>query len=146
LIVSRSESGNTLFVEPFEVRDACNRRLELIAKIDEIINQLTIKFSRQLSQFSDLALQCLKTIEQIDFYLAKTAFAEKYQLEMPLLRDSPGFKFSNLAHPLISKAVKNDVECLSRTQGIVISGPNTGGKTVFLKSITLAYLLFYHGH
>lgn len=146
LIVSRSESGNTLFVEPFEVRDACNRRLELIAKIDEIINQLTIKFSRQLAQYSTLCHEVLKTVEKIDFYMAKISFAEKYQLEMPLVREKPGFKFSNLAHPLISKAVKNDVECFESVQGIVISGPNTGGKTVFLKSITLAYLLFYHGH
>lgn len=146
LIVSRSESGNTLFVEPFEVRDACNRRLELIAKIDEIINQLTIKFSRQLAKFSELTLQCLRVGERIDFYLAKTAFAERFHLEMPALRQDPGFRFSNLGHPLIAKVVKNSVECVDSTQGIVISGPNTGGKTVFLKSITLAYLLFYHGH
>lgn len=146
LIVSRSESGSTLFVEPYEIRDTCNRRLELIAKIDEIINQLTIKFSKQLAQFSNTSFEVLKLIEKIDFYLAKIDFSQRYQLQKPIVKDNQGFKFSNLAHPLISKAVKNDVECLEGNQGIVISGPNTGGKTVFLKSITLAYLLFYHGH
>ncbi len=145
LIVSRSESGQTLFVEPFEVRDACNRRLELIAKIDELINQLAIKFSRQLNEFSPLIRDSLILIKRIDFYLAKTDFSQRYSLECPSIRSNPGFKFTQLFHPLIKNPVKNNVDCQSRDHGIVISGPNTGGKTVFLKSVTLAYLLFYHG-
>ena len=145
LIVSRSESGSTLFVEPYEVRDACNRRLELIAKIDEIINQLEMKFSRSLGEFSPLMTEANFLIKRIDFYLAKTDFATRYHLECPSIRSTPGFKFSQLFHPLIKGAVKNSADCYHNHHGIVISGPNTGGKTVFLKSITLAYLLFYHG-
>lgn len=146
LIVSRSESGQTLFVEPFQVRDACNRRLELIAKIDEIINQLAMKFSYTLNEYSEMLLTIFNKIEKIDFYLSKTAFAAKYHLECPSIRQQPGFKFSQLFHPLLKNAVKNQADCHSSSHGIVISGPNTGGKTVFLKSITLSYLLFYHGH
>ncbi len=146
LIVSRSESGSTLFVEPFIVRDSCNRRMELIAKIDEIINQLAMKFSQSFSQFSPILDMVLKELFLIDYYLAKSGFAYRYQLEKPSLRANGGFKFSSLFHPLLKNPVKNDVECLENHHGIVISGPNTGGKTVFLKSIALAYLLFYHGH
>jgi DNA mismatch repair protein MutS2 len=145
LIVSRSESGQTLFVEPYEVRDACNRRLELIAKVDEIINQLAMKFSRQLGEFSPLLKEMLFQIKRIDFYLAKVDFSQKYHLECPRLRSSPGFRFTQLFHPLIKNPVKNNADCHQGNHGIVISGPNTGGKTVFLKSVTLAYLLFYHG-
>lgn len=145
LIVSRSESGQTLFVEPFEVRDACNRRLELIAKIDEIINQLAMKFSRLLGEHGVLINESLYHIRRIDFYLAKTDFATRYHLECPSIRSNPGFKFTGLFHPLIKNAVKNSADCHQSNHGIVISGPNTGGKTVFLKSVTLAYLLFYHG-
>lgn len=145
LIVSRSESGQTLFVEPFEIREACNRRLELIAKIDELINQLAMKFSRQLNEFSPLIIESLEQIKKIDFYLTKTDFAHRYNLECPIIRSNPGFKFTQLFHPLIKNAVKNNADCHSTDHGIVISGPNTGGKTVFLKSITLSYLLLYHG-
>jgi DNA mismatch repair protein MutS2 len=145
LIVSRSDSGQTLFVEPFEVRDFCNRRLELIAKIDEIINQLTIKFSRQLGEFSPFLKEALWLLKRIDFYLAKTEFATRYHLQVPSIRSTPGFKFGQLFHPLLKNPVKNNADCNQQHHGIVISGPNTGGKTVFLKSVTLAYLLFNHG-
>ena len=145
LIVSRSESGQTLFVEPYEVREACNRRMELIAKIDELINQLALKFSRQLGSFSIEIKEIFSNIKKIDFYLAKTAFCLKYNLQCPSIKSEPGFKFSQLFHPLLKNPIKNNADCSSRQHGIVISGPNTGGKTVFLKSLTLSYLLFYHG-
>ncbi len=145
LIVSRSDSGQTLFVEPFEIRDHCNKRLELIAKIDEIINQLTIKFSFALYEFSSFLHLLHEQVLKIDFYLAKSAFANHYQLECPSIKAEPGFKFTQLFHPLLKNAIKNSADCTSKDYGIVISGPNTGGKTVFLKSITLSYLLFYHG-
>ena len=146
LIVSRSESGSTLFVEPFIVRDACNKRMELIAKIDEIINQLALKFSQGFASFSELLNLLHEQMLRIDFYLAKSAFATHHHLERPTLRERPGFRFSSLFHPLIKNAVKNDVECRDSDSGIVISGPNTGGKTVFLKSVALSYLMFFHGH
>lgn len=145
LIVSRSESGQTLFVEPFQVRESCNRRMEMIAKIDEIINQLAMKFSYTLFDFSELLDSVSYFFLRIDFYQAKSAFANQYALECPKIRQSPGFKFTQLFHPLIKNAVKNNADCGPNEHGIVISGPNTGGKTVFLKSLTLSYLLFYHG-
>lgn len=145
IIVSRSESGQTLFVEPFEIRDACNRRLELIAKIDEIINQLAMKFSYALAEFHPLIKETHELFITMDFYLAKSLFAERYKLESPTIKSTPGFKFTGLFHPLLKNAIKNTADLNSKQHGIVISGPNTGGKTVFLKSITLSYLLFYHG-
>ena len=145
LIISRSESGQTLFVEPFQVREYCNKRLEIIAKIDEIINQLAMKFSFLLYDFSDLLRALLSNFLKIDHYLAKSSFANDYRLEVPQIRSTPGFKFTQLFHPLLKNPVKNNADCEKKDHGIVISGPNTGGKTVFLKSLALSYLLFYHG-
>jgi len=145
LIVSRSESGQTLYVEPFEIRENCNKRLELIAKIDEIIHQIEAKFSNLLSSKVDSILSLYELVISLDLYLSKTNFHLSYNLNPPTVLNEPGFKFSNLFHPLIKNPVKNDVECSSNHHGIVISGPNTGGKTVFLKSIALSYLLFHNG-
>ncbi len=145
LIVSRSDSGQTLFVEPFEVREACSRRMELIAKIDEIINHLALRFSRSLGTFSSTLFFLHENFLKIDHYLAKVSFSNQYHLERPRLRSSTGFEFTQLFHPLLKKPVKNNVVCEKSDHGIIISGPNTGGKTVFLKSISLAYLLLNHG-
>lgn len=145
LIVSRSESGQTLFVEPFQVRESCNRRLELVAKIDEIINQLAVKFSHALSEFAPQLQEFLREFLSIDHFVAKSEFARGYRLECPNLRERPGFRFEGLFHPLLKDPVKNSADCQTNHHGIVISGPNTGGKTVFLKSVALSYLLFYHG-
>ena len=145
LIVSRSESGQTLFVEPSQVRELCNKRMEIIAKIDEIINQLAMKFSYALFDFSDLLEKISHLFLRMDYYLAKSAFANEYALECPSIKATPGFKFTQIFHPLIKNPVKNNADCGPKEHGIVISGPNTGGKTVFLKSLTLSYLLFYHG-
>ncbi|HXH73994.1 MAG TPA: Smr/MutS family protein [Bacteriovoracaceae bacterium] len=145
IIVSRSESGQTLFVEPYAVRDFCNRRLELIAKIDEIINQLAMKFSHALTEFSPFMLDIQYQLIKIDHYVSKADFCTQYSLECPGLKAQPGFKFTGLFHPLLKNAVKNSADCAPSNHGIVISGPNTGGKTVFLKSLAISYLLFYHG-
>lgn len=144
-IITRSETGQTLFVEPFEVREICNKRLEIMAKIDEIINQLNLKFSRKLRAHIPEIRRILESFLVIDFYTAKIEFAEKFSLHCPTLRSEPGFQFNELFHPLIKNPIKNNVKCESKNKGIVISGPNTGGKTVFLKSISIAYLLLSHG-
>lgn len=146
IIVARSETGQTLFVEPHEMRTLCNQRIELIARIDEIINQLGLKFTRSLAEHQGLIAECLRLTEALDFYLAKSSFAIKHRLSKPRLRERPGFKITSLFHPLLEKPVTNDAECAQGNLGIVISGPNTGGKTVFLKSVALCYLLFTHGH
>ncbi len=145
LIVSRSETGQTLFVEPFEVRDYCNKRMEVVAKIDEIINQLAMKFSFTLYEYHHILNETYNQLLRVDFYLAKSDFATEYSLECPRIRTTPGFRLTKLFHPLIKNPIKNNADCSQGDSGIVISGPNTGGKTVFLKSLSLAYLLFYHG-
>lgn len=146
MIISRSDSGQTLFVELTAIRDMCNRRMEINAKIDEIINQLTIKFSAQLLILKDDLTIIYDHLLNLDYYIAKINFSNRYQLTRPRIKETPGFKLTDLFHPLISRPIKNDVVCEKNHHGIVISGPNTGGKTVFLKSIALSYLLFYHGH
>lgn len=146
MIISRSDSGQTLFVELTEIRELCNRRMEINAKIDEIINQLTIKYSHLLFILKDDLKTIYSHLLLLDFYIAKINFSYKFRLNRPKLRTEPGFKLTDLFHPLLENPIKNDVLCNHNHHGIVISGPNTGGKTVFLKSIALSYLLLYHGH
>lgn len=144
-IVAKSESGHTLFVEPFVLRPYNQKRLDLLSQREEIINQLTLQFTKKLRPYSSLIFESFNIIKNIDFYMGKTSFCHHWKLERPIIKKSPGFKFYKLFHPLISNPVSNDIHCHMDHLGIVISGPNTGGKTVFLKSIAISYLLFSHG-
>ena len=144
-IISRSETGATLFVEPFEVRELCNRRLELVAKIDEIIHQIENKFSQQLSLKVDWLTNYLSHFQELDFYQGKSEFCLEFKLSKPRLSTEKGFELNGLFHPLLKNPIKNNVRVDARQKGIVISGPNTGGKTVFLKSVILSYILFQRG-
>ncbi len=146
IIVSRSDSGQTLYVEPLIVRELCNRRMELLNKFDELINTLCIRFSTQLAFVAPDLRFLYQQMVDAELYIAKGELATSWGLSMPETKTTPGFNIRKLFHPLIKNAVKNDVECVENNHGIVISGPNTGGKTVFLKSITLCYLFYYHGH
>ncbi len=146
LIVSRSDSGQTLYVEPYSVRDLCNRRMELLNKFDELINTLCMRFSSQLAHVAPELTFLYQQMVDAELYLAKGELAQSWGLSLPVTREKPGFNIRKLFHPLIKNPIKNDVECVDKNHGIVISGPNTGGKTVFLKAITLCYLFYYHGH
>lgn len=146
IIVSRSDSGQTLYVEPYSVRELCNRRMELLNKFDELINTLCLRFSTQLAHVAGDLKFLYHQLVDAELYISKGELAQSWGLSAPITRETPGFDIRKLFHPLIKSPVKNDVTCDSKSHGIVISGPNTGGKTVFLKSITLCYLFYYHGH
>lgn len=69
-------------------------------------------------------------ILSIDHY-AKADFGKSYHLECPHMREKPGFKFTNLFHPLLKNPVKNDVDCHQGHHGIVISGLILEGRQSF---------------
>lgn len=144
-IVSRSESGNTLFIEPFAIRELNNARLETVAKIDEFINRKSVEFSKYLSNHSRFLEDCEYYILFYNEYYTKAQVAEVLQFTKPTLRRKPGIILRNFTHPLIENAVPNSLELDASMKGIIISGPNTGGKTVALKAICLCNLLTNFG-
>lgn len=145
LIVGRSDSGQTLFVEPFACRDLAHKRLETISKIREITYQIESSFLRRMHDLSLPLQMAVAALLAFDAELGKARFCLAQGFSRPKLRDRPGFAFHDLFHPLIKNPIKNDVYIDGSHTALVISGPNTGGKTALLKSIALAYQLFRHG-
>jgi DNA mismatch repair protein MutS2 len=139
LIVSRSETGSTLFVEPFEIKDLSQKRIEYISQFKKILFSIERDLSQELAIQSPLLKIIFFSIEEIDQLIAKAKFCQKRHLEQPIILNQPGFKFESLFHPLINDPIKNDVSLSNASIGLVISGPNTGGKTALLKAIALSY-------
>jgi DNA mismatch repair protein MutS2 len=144
-IVSRSQSGMTLFVEPYDVREKGNKRIHLLAEIESTILKLTIELSKvvhiyalEFSQMSEWALE-------LDWLNTKATYCQKLGLSKPQLNEKFYFELNGIYHPLLKNPVKNNIILNSAHKGLIISGPNTGGKTVALKSLTLSILLVHMG-
>lgn len=144
-IVARSQSGMTLFVEPFEMRDKSNQRMKLLSEIEAIVLKLTNDLSRVVhTLFNEIKLLSQFPLE-IDWLNTKATYSLKLGLTKPILTEKFHFEFKGLFHPLIKNPIKNNLELKTSHRGFIISGPNTGGKTVALKSITLSLLFLNLG-
>lgn len=144
-IISRSETGNTLYVEPFEIRDLSYKRLNTIIEIQNIIYKLTKQFSEILFNFFSQIQEISQQIFKFDCAAARIQYAMKFGLKCPKISNVPKIYMDGFFHPLINDPVKNYVRIDHENKGLVISGPNTGGKTVSLKSILIALLSLKHG-
>ncbi len=144
-IVSRSQSGMTLFVEPYEVREKGNKRIHLLSEIESTILKLTIELSKIVHGFEGEFELMSNWILSIDWLNTKATYSFKNRLCKPKLNSDFYFEINGIFHPLIKSPVKNSLILDSSHLGLIISGPNTGGKTVALKSLTISILLVHMG-
>ncbi len=144
-IVARSESGNTLFVEPSEVSQLNYQRLEIVIEIQAILSKIEHELTISLQGFINEFIKISNNVFWVDELVTRAKFANKFQLTRPQLRTQKGFKLNNSFHPLIANPVKNDITLTQDEGGLVISGPNTGGKTATLKTLTLMQLFMHYG-
>lgn len=144
-IVSRSQSGMTLFVEPFEVREKGNRRIFLLSEIEATILKLTIQLSKVIHGFFLEVESISQWVLELDWLNTKATYSLKMGLTKPHLSHKFHFEVNGLFHPLIANPVKNKIVLDRNQKGLIISGPNTGGKTVALKSLCLSILFVHMG-
>jgi DNA mismatch repair protein MutS2 len=144
-IISRSESGNTLYIEPFAIRDKNYRRLELVISLEKELELIFIRFSNFLTTVLPTISEFSDSIFLLDQMYAAASYAHLKSLTKPEFVEDFTLELRGMFHPLIKNPVKNDLKLDSLTQGLVISGPNTGGKTAALKTIALCILFAKHG-
>ena len=144
-IVSRSQSGMTLFVEPYDVREKGNKRIHLLSEIESTILKLTIELSKTIHNYVNEFHLMSEWALDLDWLNTKATYTQKLGLSKPLLNEKFYFEFNGIYHPLLNNPVKNNIELDSTHKGLIISGPNTGGKTVALKSLTLSILMTHMG-
>jgi DNA mismatch repair protein MutS2 len=145
IIISRSQSGQTLLVEPLELRELSNKRLRELSVLDEIINNLCFNLGKSISSAFQDYFQIFQTIQNLDLLICKTLFTINKKLCKPEINDSNDFDIHDFFHPLIENPVRNSISIKSSMRGLVISGPNTGGKTVTLKSLCLCFMFYRLG-
>ncbi len=147
IIHDQSQTGSTVFIEPAAVVQAENeiRRLEADEKheIERILSQLSSIVHSNAPDISDNQ----DTLVMLDVLFAKAAFAFAYDCICPEIKDNLSVRIVKGRHPLIAKekCVPIDVEIGFDFKTLIITGPNTGGKTVSLKTVGLFILLCQTG-
>lgn len=143
LIHATSGSGSTIFVEPISVVEANNDIQILIGEEKDEINRIIAEFSSLCADFKEQFFSNLNAIKLLDLYFSKANLAAKMNAIPPIISDNGVIHLKKARHPLIDKekVVPIDFSMGNDKHVVVITGPNTGGKTVILKTVGLLTLM-----
>ncbi|WP_188453466.1 endonuclease MutS2 [Virgibacillus oceani] len=147
IVHDQSASGATLFMEPKAVVDLNNQLQEARGKEKQEINRILEELTEHIAESEVYLMENVMVLGQIDFMFARAKLGKSMKAAMPKMNDNGLIKMNQARHPLIpmKEVVANDVELGETFTSIVITGPNTGGKTVTLKMIGLCTLMAQSG-
>ena len=147
IVHDQSSTGATVFIEPMRVvelnNEIKNLSIEELREIDRILRKL----SDSIRKNSETLLENCERLAQIDFANSKAKLARKFRANQPLLNDSGKTNLIQARHPLIpeDRVVPIDLELGNRFRTLLITGPNTGGKTVSMKTLGILALMNQSG-
>ena len=147
LVHDTSSSGATLFVEPMAVVEANNELKSLAAAEEHEIERILAELSADCGEYSSVISLNYHNITDIAFYFAAATLANQMKAEKPNIVKEQKIDLKRARHPLIpmEKVVPIDISIGDNYKTLIITGPNTGGKTVTLKTVGLFALMAQSG-
>lgn len=147
LVHDTSSSGATLFIEPISVVEANNELKTLAAEEEREIERILASLSAECGDASSVISINYHSITELSFAFACATLANQMRAEMPRIVNEKKIDLKRARHPLINreKVVPIDVSIGDGVNTLIITGPNTGGKTVTLKTLGLFALMAQSG-
>ncbi len=147
IVHDKSSSGTTFFIEPEEA-SVIYMQIESYKADEKIEVENVLKgLSLLVESHSDELISDFESLAELDFIFAKARYAKENEYTMPQINDKGYYNLIEAAHPLIDKdvVVRNSVELGKKYSTIIITGPNTGGKTVVIKLVGIISLMALSG-
>lgn len=143
LVHDSSASGATVFVEPMGVVQANNDIKVLLSKEEAEIERILFELSAGAGGFADSIIGSYENLVDLNLIFAKANLAYKMKASLPVMNDKGIIELKKARHPLIpaDKVVPTDIQLGETFDALIITGPNTGGKTVTLKTTGLLTLM-----
>nr|MDK6823858.1 DNA mismatch repair protein MutS [Lactobacillus gasseri] len=144
-IIDHSNNGNTVFIEPTKIVHLTQEKATVENQIylieAQILGDLSAKIYQELSQLE----ANLNIIIDLDCILARAKYSQNINGKRPLLNEQNQLQLNEMRHPLLSNPVPLSLNLDSTKRGLIITGPNAGGKTVTLKTAGLAIAMAEFG-
>lgn len=154
IVHDRSASGQTLFVEPDTVVELGNRLRELELEEEKERQRILARLSQTVGARRDDILHIIDTLAWLDFTCARARLGRRWRAVRPEMSHDGELRLMGARHPLLieeqlaghlERVVPLDLRCEPGLRVLLITGPNTGGKTVALKTVGLLALMFQAG-
>lgn len=145
IVHDTSASGATAFMEPLATVELNNHLRQLAIDEQREVERILRAFSARVLESIDPFRQNLATISRLDLLLARGRLALDWRCVRPLISEGGYLKLEKARHPAIGDPVPLDLELGDGRTAMVITGPNTGGKTVVLKTVGLLALMHQSG-
>lgn len=147
IVHDTSSSGATLFIEPMSVVTSNNEIRDLHTRENQEIERILAELSMLVAENSHTIFVDYENVTNLDFIFCKGRLSLDMDANEPILNDKGIIRYKKARHPLIDKdkVVANDIRLGGGYDTLVVTGPNTGGKTVTLKTIGLFSLMAASG-
>jgi len=153
-----SSSGQTVFVEPLETIEQNNELVRLLDEEQAEIHRILLEMTRRIGEHADSIQAASDALAELELQFAKARFAEDYNCVAVVLSERGDFLLHRARHPLLERNLRakggrlvpislelGGLELENSKRELVITGPNTGGKTVALKTVGLLALMAQSG-
>ncbi|MFW6137581.1 MAG: endonuclease MutS2 [Spirochaetota bacterium] len=146
IVHAESGSSQTLFVEPFSITSQNNQMKVLQKEKQNEIKRILVSLTDRIREHSEELQAIQEVLSAVDILLAKYNFMVEYRCSIPVFSTERELEIDQARHPLLrEKPVPIDFKLSTDKTGVVITGPNTGGKTVALKTIGLLVTMAQSG-